>query len=214
MRLKTLLALLGLLASPMAAWGELRVTIEGATVVVKGATPGGDVALLSVWREQLLDGPHTHRTTIEETLPDDDGDGLVEFTPKGVIPLMSIWAVVDEETGEHAIAVPEGFTLRKVTVGTLATGKEAEFGREEGVLRVSRQELQVLIVRPKGGHWRGLVRDGIFRDADLATDRLLTLKLDELEPSEKADPRASALLQGDVVIAIDPRFMAVLEARF
>jgi hypothetical protein len=202
-----LLGAIAVVAAARPSIAELQLKLDSEGLRVEGVTPGGELALLSVWHEVVLDGPHSRQTTIQEVLTDDDGDGVVEFEADREVAIPSIWGVVDTKTGDSAVIVPEGFTLR-----TIQEGKDAAFGKQLGRLVVLRGELQVLVVRPDVGKWRGRVRDGGQGDVDGRTDRGVTLNLDALEAEQPGD-HGPQVIVGDTVLAIDPVQMEVLNLR-
>ena len=196
------------LTLPGASSAQLEVTLAERQLKVAGVKAGGEVAILSLWRELVLGGPHLQQTIIEEVLTDDDADGVIELTTERDIPISSIWAVVDTESGESVATVPDGMPVREIQVG-----KEAAFGRQAGRMLFMLPELRVLVVRPGVGTWRGRARDGSEGDLDGRPDRAVTIDLDVLDPDPPAATRQPALLPGDTVIAIDPRRMAFLNLK-
>jgi len=200
------IACLVLLAGATASRADLKLELNDRGLRVEGADPGAEIALLSVWQEVEKDGPHSHQTVVEDEVTDDDGDGVVDFEVDREVPTASIWAVVDSKTGESAVIAPSGFSLRSIV-----PAKEIAFSKQLGRLIVMRTELEVLLVRPGVGRWRGHQRDGVHGDRDERTDSGLTLDLDALRP-EKGD-HGPKIAEGDTLIAIDPIRMEVLRLR-
>jgi hypothetical protein len=196
-----------LLLTASAAVAEPTPKLEGTLLRVEGITTGGEVAVLGVWREPVRSGPHATQTNIEETLVDDDSDGVVELELPRNPPLVALFAVIDMTTGESALVGHEQFRFR-----TIAAGKEAAFSKQLGRVLIMRRELQVLVVRPGGGRWRGRARDGAPADVDSRPDQAVTLALDRLDNEGKDDP-GPKLLAGDTVIAIDPVQMDAFNLR-
>jgi hypothetical protein len=105
--------------------------------------------------------------------------------------------------GESTALAPKEFPLRE-----MALGRDAAFAKQAGLVHVARIELEVLVVRPQVGVWRGRVRDGNERDSEHQSNRGVSVSLAELESNIEAENLP--LKTGDVVIAIDPVRMDLL----
>lgn len=206
---KTIPLGLCLFAVALAAFGQahestgLRATIEKSEVRIEGVTKGGEVELLSVWREQLLNGPYASQTNIEETLKDEDLDGVVTYEAERPIPTLSLWVAVDTTTGEAAITSPSGFAVRKMS------GREAAEFRGARV-HLKRRQAEILVVRPGVAAWRGRAHDADVTDDDGVPNQSVALSLDVLDGPREPGP---AFRAGDTLIAIDPVEMDVLAVR-
>lgn len=192
---------------------EPEVSLLETGVEVSGVTPGGEVALLSVWREQGAGGSQV--TVTEETLVDEDGDGTVTLDVGRPLPALAVWVVVDVASGERRVVTPESFEAerREVRPGAFrAAGELVE-------LAVPRAE--VLVVRPgrgeNAGAFRARLGDGGEGDRDGEINGRVALSALEIErpvarPPDLPEPPRPARFQGrDRVIAIDPRTLVVTE---
>jgi hypothetical protein len=213
----TLLAL----AAPGAAQGPPEGTPPGepavapelvfadSSVEITGVTPGGQVALLSVWREQDRIG--TLVTLLDEVLADEDGDGAVTLDLERSVPELSVWAVVDVATGSRRIESPETFEPRRREV------RPGRFLQPAGLAEVGVPRAEVRVVRPGEDAFRARLGDGGEDDQDGETDGRVTLSAAQLlRPARRGpglvEPPLPARFQGgDVVVAIDPRTLETID---
>jgi len=196
------------------AAGALELQVEGDRVEVTGVTAGGEVALLSVWRQVESHGG-TQVTLLDEVLRDDDGDGRVTFEPAssglelGPIPELSVWVAADVATGDSATATPGRFEP------PLAVARRAG-----GSVEIELTRPVTLWVRPGLAAFRAHVRDGEVRDRDRAADGRVTLEPPSFgrlagrpEQTGPPDRRPPAFAAGDVVVGIDAGTLALATLR-
>lgn len=185
------------------------LVFSDATVEITGLTPGGRVAYLTVWREQTRIG--TVGTLLDEVLVDEDGDGAVTVELERSIPALSVWVAVDVSSGVRVVRSPEAFEPRRREV------RPGEFLRPAGLAQVDVPRAEVLMVRPGEDAFRARLGDGGVDDQDGETDGRVALSAAELlrpvrRPPEVVEPPLPARLQGgDVVVAVDPRTLEVVE---
>src|SRR4051794_15515256 len=94
------------------AGAAMGLTFNGSVVRVAGATPRGDVVVISVMQE-ARHGMISRFSEAQQFLTDSDGDGAVEYDRKDVVPFRSVWAAVDLSSGDSVIAAPAGFPTRE-----------------------------------------------------------------------------------------------------
>jgi hypothetical protein len=142
---------------------------------------------------------------------DDDGDGAVRLAVEGGIWTISVWAAVDLETGEYAVAVPPYSPLAAGTFPGqgLALGARGQLNRFQD----RREAVEVFWARKGVGAWRLAALDGTGRDADGAEDGRVALQLDEAAPVGESPVAPKRLEGGDVVVAVDPRSFEFFAAR-
>ena len=180
-----------------------------SAVEVTGLTPGGQVAYLTVWREQTRIG--TEVTLLDEVLADEDGDGSVTLEMDRPLPALSVWAVVDVTTGARRIQSPADFEPRRREV------RPGQFLQPTGLAQVDVPRAEVLMVRPGEDAFRARLGDGGVDDQDGETDGRVALSAAELlrparRPPEVAEPPFPARFQGgDVLVAVDPRTLETVE---
>lgn len=194
----------------------LELQVADDRVEVTGITPGGEIALLSVWRQEEAHGG-TRVTLLDEVLQDDDGDGAVTFEPAtlgldlGPIPELSVWVAADVATGDSATATPGRFRPPLGDARRIGPSVEIDLARPV-----------TLWVRPGLGAFRAHVRDGEARDRDRGADGRVTLeppsfgrlagRPEQTGPPERR-PRPPAFAAGDVVVGIDAGTLALVALR-
>lgn len=182
----------------------LSVAVGDSSVVIQNVA-SGSVVLFSCEHDS-----YRGRTLVSRAatvLTDDDRDGTIEFTPKGPIPLRSVWVAVDLATGTQAAGAQTLFPL-------LVTGIQASrFKRDaEGAIAQMEQDsvgLLVLLVRPGKGAWLTTVRDGAARDEDHVANGHLTLSFAAARTVHGNDNAPKNLKTGDVVVTINPNRLDV-----
>lgn len=188
------LASVFLLVLSAAAWAplsiaELAVQIEDRSLAVSGMSPGGDLAVLSVWRHRIY-------------------EVATQIVHVAEIPTASLWVVVDVTSGQLSTLAPEGYQVRTIE------GSGRGIGRVLGRLEVSREDLLVLAVRPGLGAWSLAVSDGGPEDDDGEHDGRTAARLAALQPlGDSPLAPASGFEPGDVVASIDARTMSLATLR-
>jgi hypothetical protein len=195
-----------LLGLPMAAAAvEPVLSFSPEAVTASGMTPGGKVIWFSVAREIAERSATIVRR--EWIADDEDKDGAVRFELGRPVPFQSIWTVVDLTTGAAAVAVPEGYPLRRIDLPGRGTGHAS--GKPDWV-EDDRGYVEVLLVRPGQGAWGATVGDGGEADDDGAYDGRLMAPLDQMR-GVGASPAAvpERFSPRDVMVVIDPNRMEV-----
>ena len=200
--LGSFLVLLLLPATAGAAGPELRLDLQ--SVVATEVTPGGAAVFFSVSREPLA---WMEQVVCRAAfLTDEDGDGTVAFLLEGELAWKSIWAVVDFQTGELALATPEGYPLEEMDHAVV----KGLFGGPSERIRSGPNQpesLNVLIVKPKVGAWSQVLEGGrLVAQRDLLDG----------SPAETTGRPAEAISDhhpkpprpDEVFVAIDPHTMA------
>jgi hypothetical protein len=171
------------------------------------------MALLGVTRVRIEEAS-TKATRYDEILIDEDEDGALFWQPPeemGVVPWVSVWALVDLGSGEPLLGVPADTPL-----WLLAEERSSFHATAAGVcgracLETEASQLAVLVVRPGEEAWSGAVSDGGPGDADGRNDGRLYfdgLGLDVGRLASSAPP--DELGAGDVIVGIDWRTLEVL----
>jgi hypothetical protein len=195
---------MGLAVSPAGA--AVSVTFEPSAVVATGISPSQQVVVFGVAREPTAFSVRV--VSRVEVLTDEDGDGKVSYAVEAGLVGASVWWVVDLATGEAAVGAPEDFEVRWVPAEdeTLPSASAAE-----PELTVSqRSRLEVLLVRPGVGAWRGSAADGGRADSDASPDGVLRVPLLGLDPVETSAEPLTSLQGGDLLFAIAPNTLEVL----
>lgn len=177
---------------------ELAASFTDDHLTVTGTTPGGEVAVLTVWRERF---PGWSRTTrFSELLSDDDGDGTVELALERELPEGSLWIVTDVANGAYVVATPRPWPFPELEAA------ERRLNPSLNTLEVDRETLELLLVRPGEGAWSLTVWDGGTGDDDLVPDGRLTATLPSFEPLGLTEPLQQPR-PGDLLFGIEARRM-------
>jgi len=179
------------------------VTFEKSAVAVTGATPLGRVIFFA---ETLEDAGYTEITCAHrERIVVADGAGAARFNLGGDVAPSSVWAVIDAASGAYTVAAPPGQMLKalKVPPGLLKRGANGDLTG----LDIPFEMASMLVVRPGGGAWRFFNAEGGPGDQPGHGKGRTASRITQFEPLlDKNDP-PQKFAQGDLVIAIEPRFL-------
>jgi hypothetical protein len=187
-----------LAAAAPAAAVELSFTPTSATVT--GAAPGARVVFLSVGWERV--GFVANRFRWQRVAVDEDGDGAVTVDFGRTIPLSTVWAAVDLETGQ--------WTSRTPAAGSFGLVAPQEVvGRFPDRVTVAWDEVELIQVRPgpgtQSGVWGRYARDGKVDDADLEANGVTTVLLFGLWAiQDNPSTPPGELVPGDLLVVVHP----------
>lgn len=181
------------------------VTVSGRHVLAEGITPHGKAVFFGISRGDTGYGGGVGVRVTKTVMADDDGDGRIDLDAGYDIPGRAVWAVVDFDNGQYALAAAPEFDIeeRRLQPGAL---KNDESG---GLAFVSdaRARVALLVVRPGKGAWYNLGFLGGAGDArkDPLGEYLTLAFADGTSiAGERQDPAPRHLKNGDVLIGIDP----------
>jgi hypothetical protein len=186
--------------SAFAQSNKIKIELEGQTVIAKGVTKGGEVAILYVGRERAFSQTHVIRQDF--TLTDADREGAVKLDFKRPIPLRSVWAVVDVSSGAIGIARAgyEVRTDRRIQPSASTFAKDGT----PALFRVECQYAQGLLVRPGEGVWPIALGDGSGLDEDGTTDGGVSFSVSSVRRhSSKSRATPASFLKRDYVLLIN-----------
>lgn len=196
LRAVCLLVCLGVVPAAFAADAEVTLTIEQSRLVATGIKARGEVLFYgrSIGRRNGMPLLEQFRAMVR----DEDGDGVVVWTPAKLLP-RSVWVAIDFENGAYAVAAPSGFpiVLMNLANDVWRGGKS--------YVDISRDRVEFLWLRPKATVWSAMLYQGGSDDADGRNDAYLRADLSRLQPIygdlRSAPPTANAR---DVLLAIHP----------
>lgn len=210
-------ALLGIMVVASALADAPVVSFEEQAVRIEEATPNGRLVVFSIGKPRAHLMPLTARF---EALVSADATGAASVELPRPMPVRSVWAVVDVESGEYVLAAPEAFGLRQVDFPGRGIGQTRRLLADE------RRFLDVLVVRPAAGlpagadpaaetgAWTRTFGDGGEDDGDGAADGKLEAPFDRLRPiGDSPALPPGELRPGDVVIGVDPLTLEVYASR-
>lgn len=203
--LLALFAVLGIAESSAA----LTIDVTEYAVTVSNATPNGGVVLLSCVRGSRGGRTHVERRVV--MLRDDDGDGTVQLTPDGPVPLRSVWVAVDFSSSATAAGAHPDFPLHVTEIVASSFRKDAS----GAIVQLERENRRLILflVRPGKGAWLLFARDGADGDSDRSENARVTLDFASARAVEGKDAAPKTLKADDVVVAIDPGHLDVYLAR-
>ena len=177
------------------------VAFAGKKVTVSGLRPGAQVVFFGVAK---IPRRYDFRITRwQQIATDDDHDGVITFEADVVIPVSSVWAVVDLQTGQATLAAPEDFGVRRIPLGRSAIPKTAD------QLTFDSSYLDLLYVHAGLGVWTWHGTDGGNNDEDGANGKT-TIDIRKAVHIAGAAP-LSVFSPGGTLIAIDYINLTVLE---
>jgi hypothetical protein len=179
------------------------ITISGNLIEATGITAGQDAIVFGCAIGKYSGLPEIVRQAV--VVHDSDGDGAISLVLPNV-PVTSVWAVVDYSSGRYAIGTPSGFTAKVAEIS------DHDWKKDTSQIDVTREWVEVLLVRPGGGAWTLRAGEGSANDADGASNRNLRAALSRMQflhgdPSQAAPEKAKSK---DLLIIIDPHELDVL----
>jgi hypothetical protein len=209
LRTPVLLVLLLCSMAAVAAAAPLSIAVDAQSVTVSNVTPRGAIVLLTCSRVGLRRSIGVVPATV--LLNDDHGDGTIRYTPPAGVPFRSVWAAVDQSTGQIATAAPPEFPL--IVRGLAAdTNLKKDVEGEIASLSVDIPRLVLLLVRPGAGVWVETVFDGQKGDSDPSLGRV-TLTFEDLVTISGKDKAPKHLRKDDAVVAVDPGHLDLFVAQ-
>jgi len=191
---------LGLAALPAGA--QPTISFEENAVVARGLTPGGLVAWFGVARERVNWTSRVAEWQDAEALVDKDGWAALDLGRQ--VPVKSVWVAVDMTTGGFAASSPPLYPWATHAAFPTEGAVFASDGVSLLSFRDDRQELEVLVIRPKVGAWRATVRHD---DPASKEGHGVIFSYSDLIPWGKLPSSPGQLVPGDVIVAIDPNRM-------
>ena len=184
-------------AGPTFAQPAVEVGDTGVTAT--GVTPGAHLFWLAFARER--EGWFSRVLHWEGADSTADAAGQTVLQLGRSVPVKAIFVAVDMATGAFGASSPAAYPWA-TEVPFPAAGVSLAADRTSVVsLQDQHEELEVLVVRPKAGAWRGTIRhDDSASDAEPGV--LVTFA--GLTPWGSSPPSPGALHPGDVIVAIDP----------
>lgn len=194
-------------ADGLADGSPITLAFAERSVVARGLEPGDRAVFFGVAREPR---PWMERVVARAVVLEDlDGDDQVELTLDAAVAPKSVWAVVELSTGRMAIDGPLADAFSQVDF----TGRVGDDLADTDLVQRSGTDLEMLVVRPGRGAWRGRVSDGGPADLDGTDDGGVALAVASLVPLDATDARIERIRPGDLVVGIDPSTLEVFAQR-
>jgi hypothetical protein len=173
------------------------------SVQASGLTPAGDVVVLGAAR--IAEGYSRHMATGAERVSDADGDGIVDVRRGARTPKHSVWIAVDLSSGVSSVASPD-------PDGAALVREKLSMGQLRQLTR-NGDYVMFLVVRPRVGAWTRTVEDSGVYDSDGTPDLKVKLDVERMQPVGDSPSAPRHLEKTDVVFAVDPMNLTVVELR-
>jgi hypothetical protein len=174
------------------------VRFDGGDVVAAGVTSGTDVYFAALSLTAADYSIHLERSFGAMHAA---ANGDVRLTPETPLRERSVWIVADAASGDFTIAAPDGFLLRQLDFA------EHTFDHPStGLLKhldLDHSHVEMFLIRPGSGIWRGSARDGAAGDDDAEQNGRIQLGLGTLAPLSGTASAPDHMQGGDVVVLID-----------
>jgi len=201
---RTLLFIVILASVRVADAAVLTVNAAAGAVRVSEVKPGGAIVLLSCVRGYRAGRAYIKPDVI--VLRDTVGTGTIEYRPDGGIPLRSVFAAIDQDSGLAAFGSHHDFPLRVIPIA------EERFPKDDRgeVVRLVHDmpRLIVVLTRPSKGAWILRAVDGREADGD-PKEGYLALAFEDFQPIAGTEKGPKTLKRGDVIVAIDPSHLDI-----
>lgn len=189
----------------------LTMTVNASTVTISGATPHGKVIFFGVGR--FIDHTTVTVRRLDQTVVDDDGDGVVTVDIGGPVPWKSIFAAVDFQSGRYVLGTPNAAMFPLITLDVKVNPLAED---SPGVVKhivVHRRVCEVLHVRPGVGAWSQILAAGNQFDEAHAGNGDVKANVAAGIAVGTAMPAApDTFAKGDVVVLIERQRMQVWAA--
>ena len=167
---------------------------EGADVISR---PGSKVAWLTVAREQA--GAIQRVTSLRGHAAVSPA-GRLRVQMKKAATARALWLVVNVDDGHAAQIAPPRYAISHTPVPIAAVEGRSSFS-------VTAPLAKVLYVRPGVGAWAFSGAEGRTGDADGQENGVIAVSLTALEAIQGNDRPPTTIEPGDVILAIDSRWM-------
>lgn len=175
------------------------VTVSATSVIATGIDPHGEALVFARTIEDVRGVPRLEGGPVR--VRDADGDGSITL-PVSEAPHRGVWVVIDVETGRY------GTGWRGSPPKTTFFPRH-QLKQDDGEFEISRLLIEVLYMRPKGGAWTAIVREGGPLDADGRPSSWIRVRISSLKPVEDSGPAPTKIKNRDVLVVIDPRTLQV-----
>lgn len=197
------LVMMSIALSALATHAQPVLSFDAESVSCSGLTPGKGAITFVALREAK--GYGLRVTKGAEVRRDDDGDGNVILFQGRSVPWYSVFIAVDASNGSSAIGGPHP-ELYAVGRERLAPGQIRKVVH-------SGDFAAFLLVRPGIGAWSLTVEDSGTYDDDPTPDGQLGVVLERMLPVGDAPAPPRTFERNDVMFAIDPIKLSVVEWR-
>lgn len=131
-----------------------------------------------------------------------DGQGRARISHPHADVFPALWVIAAIDDGEVVYATSPGYSISATAVEITAVAESVTFAVKAPVGKL-------LYVRPGVGAWTFTGKDGGRGDADVTQNGRIEVALTSLMAERGNRPPPETTLSGDVIVAIDSRWMRV-----
>lgn len=179
------------------AFGAMTVEFGASTVTVRGVSKKARVAVLAEARRPM--GTYSQLSHIEAILTDDQANGFVVYDLKAPVPIRSVWAFVDVETGEVVVGTPGDFPKRQKVLADTSL-KTSVSPDVSDFLETPSFMQSILVVRPKQDAW-------VIRASDVHGTGKVNASLASFQSLSAKTKDLKKFQNGDVIVILEPMTM-------
>lgn len=190
-----MLTVLAVLCS--AAEAEMVVSLDDTNITVTADAAGSTFAIVGINRFVSGVAPVTARVATVTT--DEDGDGVLTWTPGYPIGEESFWAAVDTTAGGVSLVWPSELELVELPLDLtvqLVPGPGGAASR----LEIPLTSFALFLIRPSAGIWELGAEDGGAADLDAGWDEAIAADLSLATATDGSGTAFGSALPGDVII--------------
>lgn len=184
------------------AAAAVEIQFEVDKVLVSGLHAGNRIALLATTRQ--FDDLTMSQRNLWQVITDSDSDGDAVYDFGKPIPEASIWAAVEIESGDTAIASPAAEELKIVAFPSGGLSNQSGSSSTD-LLTYPADTLLALWVRPgAGGSFLLSSADGGSQDFDGLQDAVSSVRAEDASPMTLSVSVPTSFSTGDVLVVLDP----------
>ena len=183
------------------------ITFSSQLIRAGGFRPGATVVFFAVIVEPAQNVTQVHQWI--RIVDDTDHDGVVTADFGRPVPVETVCAAFDVQTGDYAVAWPRGAVVE------LLSPAYGRFHKRNGTVSgfaLGATTMAMMYVHPGHGVWRWSAVDGAPSDPD-GPNGITNVTVDQATPLQVAYGKPTEFVPGGILVAVDWHFMRVLAMR-
>lgn len=177
----------------------ISINVYGDIVTASGLTPGGEVAMLAVWSNDVAPGT-TNAGVLSETA-DADATGSASITFRQQLPPRTLVAVIDVKSGRIEVFAEQP-RFRRLELPPRRLKRDD--ARDVDAVLSPFEFAVTVVVRPAVGAWIHSGGDGGATDGDGRADGGVRTGPEAMRPLGDAPPPPRKITPRDMVLSIAP----------
>jgi hypothetical protein len=175
----------------------ITISVFGDVVMANGLTPGGEVAVLAVWSNEVMRGSRDSGALSETTDADSGGSATVTFRQK--LPARTLVAVIDIKSGRIEFLAEEP-RFRRVELPERRLRRDG--ARDVDAVLSPFEFAITVLVRPPVGAWIHTGGDGGSSDDDGQPNGGVRTRPSAMTRLGDAPPAPPKIIPRDVVLSV------------